>query len=264
MYFTVKKLNSMEFRLRADKVAAVLKVIENDLENGAKLNSIYVRDICHTVLSGIKSLPRYDFFNKELKKLLFSHVSDTETIFIINNIRHLILSEIGRNPAEWDLSTPLDKKKISNRKIFDINVYLDNIRSPFNVGSIFRTAESFCFNSILLSDLTPSPDHKRAKRSSMGTSDIVEWKRASEHELPFPVFALEIGGVDIEDFEFPEKGTVIIGSEELGVSPESMKLAKNSKGVVTIPLNGYKSSINVGVAFAILAYNWSKSINAVK
>jgi TrmH family RNA methyltransferase len=71
------------------------------------------------------------------------------------------------------------------------------------------------------------------------------------------LFALEVGGALIDEFPFPESGTVVLGSEELGVSPEIMKRAESDGGVVSIPLPGPKTSLNVGVAFGILAHCWN-------
>ena len=73
-----------------------------------------------------------------------------------------------------------------------------------------------------------------------------------------PVFALETGGTPINDFIFPQKGIVIIGSEELGISPEALSQA--NYGTVTIPMNGIKASLNVGVAFGILMHAWTQSL----
>ncbi len=255
MYFTLKKLGKMNFRLRCDKISLILKQAEHDISLGNMPDLYYIKNVCESAFPEMdkrscESVKRHidSVFNAETKELLFT----------INNLRHIFLNETGRNPAEWDLSAYPDQTRNRKRKTLDINVYLDNIRSPFNVGSVFRTAESFCFKKIYLSELTPSPNHIRAKRSSMGTSDFVEWERSCVNNLPSPVFALELGGTDIDKFEFPEKGTVIIGSEELGVSPEAVKRAYDEYGIVSVPLNGIKSSINVGVAFGILAYNWVK------
>jgi TrmH family RNA methyltransferase len=260
VYFTVRKLQKMNFRLRADKVALVLKKTEEELKSGGGADTVYLKSICRTVISEMEKA-KADLLEKEAEKISAPHLPPEELLFLLNNIRYIILSEIGRDPAEWDLSTYSDSTECGDRKILDINVYLDNIRSPFNVGSVFRTAESFCFSRVLLSEYTPSPDQKRALRSSMGTSEIVEWDRCEVEKLPSPVFALELGGSSIEDFSFPETGTAVIGSEELGVSPEAMKRAKSEGGIVTIPLFGCKSSVNVGVAFGILAYNWVSCIS---
>ena len=73
-----------------------------------------------------------------------------------------------------------------------------------------------------------------------------------------PIFVLETGGTPLEEFKFPKKGICIIGSEELGVSPEALK--KASYGRVTIPMKGLKASLNVGVAFGILMQKWVESL----
>ena len=249
----------MNFRLRCDKISLILKGAEDEIRKNLHPDVVYIKDICETALSEMEGSSSSAAV-EELEKISSGSLSGNELLFAVNNLRYLFLSEIGRDPAEWDLATYSDKKNPEERKILDINVYLDNIRSPFNVGSVFRTAESFCFKKVFLSEFTPSPDQKRAKRSSMGTSDIVEWGRRNINNLPSPVFALELGGSHVQDFKFPEAGTVIIGSEELGVSPEAINKARNEGGIVTIPLYGCKSSINVGVAFGILAHSWTSFI----
>jgi TrmH family RNA methyltransferase len=97
----------------------------------------------------------------------------------------------------------------------------------------------------------------------MGAFDRLRWDAADLGELERsetgPLFALELGGISMNDFKFPESGTVILGSEELGVSPESIKLAEKDCGVVSIPLPGPKASLNVGVAFGILVRHWVDS-----
>ena len=65
---------------------------------------------------------------------------------------------------------------------------------------------------------------------------------------------METGGTPITEFSFPKEGIVIIGSEELGVSPEALKRA--DYGRVSIPMTGLKASLNVGVAFGILMQAW--------
>jgi TrmH family RNA methyltransferase len=100
----------------------------------------------------------------------------------------------------------------------------------------------------------------------MGCIDIVPWERqnffgASELESPVPpcpVFALETGGVPIEEFSFPRRGLLIAGSEELGVSPRALAAADASLGRVSIPCYGAKASLNVSVAFGIALAAWSR------
>lgn len=139
-------------------------------------------------------------------------------------------------------------------------VYAEDIRSPFNLGSIFRTAEGMGAEKVFISPGCCPPEQSRAVRSGMGCIETMGWTRARLDELPegLPVFALETGGVPINEFSFPKKGICIIGSEELGISPEALKRA--DYGRVTIPMIGLKASLNVGVAFGILMQKWIESL----
>jgi len=183
---------------------------------------------------------------------------------ICNAVRHAILQTIGAGPGDWDLYErhPYVKSVHNPVHVESIQVFLDDLRSPYNVGSIFRTAESFSVERILLTDSCPSPDHPRAKRAAMGCVDIIPWQRAQLSDITKTetLFALEVGGPDIYGFPFPKAGTVILGNEELGISPAAMSLARqNGMGLVSIPTYGTKGSLNVASAFAILLYAWHTS-----
>ena len=188
----------------------------------------------------------------------------------LNTVHHVLLTETGRNQADWDFieeSGALDKSK---RHAFPgMQVYFEDIRSPFNVGSMFRAAESFGVEKIWLSPLCANPRHKRAERSAMGCVDLLPWEqlkfdpfgdKAPEGFVNF--FALETGGIPIADFPFPSKGILIAGSEELGVSPEALAAADASLGRVSIPVHGAKGSLNVSVAFGIVMQAWSSALSA--
>jgi TrmH family RNA methyltransferase len=148
--------------------------------------------------------------------------------------------------------------------LYPIRVYLDGLRSPFNAGSIMRTSLAFGVERMWFSPEGTSPDHRRARRSSMGAADRIPWEIKDLEELSVSqtgtVFALETGGADIGNFRFPSSGTVIIGSEELGVSPPALKRAEGDGGIVSIPLPGPKASLNAGVAFGILLRQWMTSL----
>jgi TrmH family RNA methyltransferase len=188
-----------------------------------------------------------------------------ELLRLCNHARHALLAAIGTFPAEWDLIVP-DPDSMSvggeeaapERRFYPgLMAYAEDIRSPFNIGSIFRTAEAFGAEKLLISPLCVSPAHPRAQRSAMGCVDYLPWEQAPLGSLPedVPVFALETGGTPIQEFDFPEKGIVIVGSEELGISPEG--LARATYGRVSIPMTGIKASLNVGVAFGILMQAWT-------
>ena len=182
----------------------------------------------------------------------------------INNVKHILLAETGREQADWDFTVAggLDPAK---RQIFEgMMVYMEDIRSPFNVGAMFRTAESFGVEKIILSPLCADPRHRRAQRTAMGCTDIIPWERqdlfpaGEPPPLPCPVFALETGGIPLAEFPFPRRGLLIAGSEELGVSPRALAAADASAGRVTIPSYGAKASLNVSVAFGIAVQMWGQ------
>jgi len=198
-----------------------------------------------------------------------THAEESETRRMLNGVYHLLLSETGRTQADWDfINSPgvLDPSK--RRPFAGMQVYLEDIRSPFNVGSMFRAAESFGVEKMWLSPFCADPRHKRAERTAMGCVDVLPWERLSNdpfavsQEKPFTeesIFALETGGTPLEDFSFPKRGVLIAGSEELGVSPNALAAADASLGRVSITTYGAKGSLNVSVAFGIVMNAWASS-----
>ncbi len=198
----------------------------------------------------------------QLKELLASQPFDE--LRTCNIARNALLSIIGTFPAEWDLVIAPHKNSdqtVATRKFFpNVCVYAEDIRSPFNVGSIFRTAEAMGCDKVFISPQCTDPGQSKAIRSGMGCIETMGWERLSLEQLPenLPVFVLETGGTPIQEFEFPKEGIVIIGSEELGVSPEA--LHRGTYGRVSIPMTGLKASLNVGVAFGILMQAWVQAL----
>jgi TrmH family RNA methyltransferase len=191
----------------------------------------------------------------------------------VNTARHIVLSATGRQPADWDL---LDAGGIldgARRRVFPgMEVYLEDIRSPFNVGAMFRAAESFGVEKLWLSPLCADPRHRRALRTAMGCVDILRWEREDLEQVPglrgrnggepLPCFALETGGTDIRNFSFPPRGILIVGSEELGLSSGALDRAGASLGRLSIGTYGVKGSLNVSVAFGIALQRWAEVLAA--
>lgn len=201
----------------------------------------------------------------ELKRLISQDPIDE--LRVCNYARNELLALIGTFPAEWDLiiaphSSPVNEEGIVKEREFfpGIAVYAEDIRSPFNLGSIFRSAEAMGAEKVYISPFCTDPEQSRAIRSGMGCIETLGYTRCSLNELPkeLPIFALETGGTDINEFKFPKEGICIIGSEELGVSPEALNIA--TYGRVSIPMKGLKASLNVGVAFGILMQKWIESL----
>ena len=252
--FTLKKLKSLPIKTRFRKLVLILQNAEIMLNQEKEINEVYIESI----LKGLE-----DDFPEELRRNIQQYRQKLETGYplkrFLNTVRQSLLTFLGSEPAEWDFILPaqggLDKKK---RIILPEKVYLEDVRSPFNVGSIFRTAESFGVSHIYVSENTPLPNHKRARKTARGCTEVIPWSIASLSDIGSEqgIFALECGGTPINSFQFPHKGIVLIGSEELGLSPEALTLARKGCGCVSIPLSGAKQSLNVSVAFGILMYMW--------
>ncbi|MDR0496678.1 MAG: TrmH family RNA methyltransferase [Treponema sp.] len=199
--------------------------------------------------------------------------NDGEIRRVLNSVYHILLAETGRIQADWDFIEPSGALDSSRRRPFPgMQVYLEDIRSPFNVGSMFRAAASFGVEKLWLSPLCADPRHKRAERTAGGCVDVLPWQRllydpfaepVERKDMTFsegPFFALETGGTPLEDFHFPPRGILIAGSEELGVSPRVLAAADASLGRITIPTRGAKGSLNVSVAFGIVMQAWAAQL----
>lgn len=283
-----QKLFQLSGGQKRRKLALCFGALERDIigiaEKGAEysFNSMpreqYVKELIKILLQDPK-LSKDGF--AELTALLNEKPFDEHRA--CNCARNHLLAIIGTFPAEWDLiiaphKNPLSiqnqqndkhdaisqnsiESQIQARNFFKgICAYAEDIRSPFNLGSIFRTAEGLGAEKLYLSPFCCDPNHPRAIRSGMGCIETLNWERKSLDDLPSdkPVFVLETGGTPIDEFVFPKEGICIIGSEELGASPEALK--KATYGCVTIPMTGIKASLNVGVAFGILMQKWIESI----
>ncbi len=250
------------------KLALTFGALERDIAGIAEKGTEY----------SFKQMPRAEYVKKiteillkdpklsEAARLEITQVLQTkpfDELRVCNCARNHLLALIGTFPAEWDLviaphSAPTDENGVVIKRDFypGVCVYAEDIRSPFNMGSIFRTAEGMGAEKVFISPFCVDPEQPRAIRSGMGCIETMGYTRCSLDELPqdLPIFTLETGGTPIDEFDFPQQGICIIGSEELGVSPQALQ--KATYGRVTIPMKGLKASLNVGVAFGILMQKW--------
>jgi TrmH family RNA methyltransferase len=177
----------------------------------------------------------------------------------IHQLRAILLSVLGESLEDWDFAySPLDRQM---RQTIGVSLFLEDLRSPFNLGSLFRTAEAFGLEEMVLSPFCVDPQQPRAQRSSMGTTELMPWRRGSLEDLgDRPLVALELGGKALGDFIFPNTGVLALGSEELGLSSAVKDRARGSGGLVSIPLYGAKRSLNVAVAAGIALQAWSQQL----
>ena len=261
---TIKKLKTLKEGTLRRKTAVLLQSFEVLLLRGEAADPVYLSELAAVIAGAFKDagsvVRRAEALSTRLPEVQGGLLRE------INGLRHEILKVLGTEPADWDISSscsPVIPSEAPGTRAAEI--YLDDIRSPFNIGSIFRTAEAFGAGRIILSPDCPSPFHPRAQRSSMGCTELVDWEIVPKEDFfniakrdGRPVFALELGGTPVSGFSFPVNGIAVIGSEELGISPEARTAASAGAGLVSIPVYGRKGSINVSVAFGIMMQRWSE------
>lgn len=148
-------------------------------------------------------------------------------------------------------------------------VVMDNVRSMYNVGSIFRTCDGFAVEKLLLCGITACPPHKEIAKTALGATESVDWKHYDStveavHQLKadgYTVYAVEQvdTSIALQDF-VPESGqkiAIVLGNEVFGVDDEVLPLCD---GALEIPQVGTKHSFNVSVAGAITIWEIFKKI----
>ena len=244
---TVKKLLTLKERTRLRKISMILHEAAVDLRNGNPVDLEYINEVLP--VAGFEALDALE-------------LSAADTLaFRLEDVSQALLSKLGAEPSDWDFKTADGSLDPSRRVVQDKVLVLDRIRSPYNVGAIFRSAEAFGISRIILVEGTASPEHVRALRTSRGTTTVVPWTFMPESEVvsflhgydPACVIALELGGTSINEFAFPSRGVAVLGSEEFGISPEVLSCCGSR---VTIPMGGSKGSLNVSVAAGILLQRW--------
>lgn len=145
-----------------------------------------------------------------------------------------------------------------------IEVLLDNIRSIYNVGAFFRTADAAGIRHIHLCGLTPTPAHKRLAKTALGAQDAVSWTHhrngltaaRSLKDKGMRIWALE-GGPDsvplpeVLSYIAGKPIALVIGNEISGVDPGILAMCEK---IIHIPMSGVKTALNAAVAFGIAVY----------
>lgn len=137
---------------------------------------------------------------------------------------------------------------------------LDNVRSAFNVGSIFRSADGAGMSHLYLCGVTPTPEHRHLAKTALGAESKISHSHnknsidtAQTLHTNNTLWALETNGdaISIFDVETPPLPLVlVVGSEVAGVDPDLLALCARC---VSIPMVGRKRSLNVATAFGIAA-----------
>ena len=168
-------------------------------------------------------------------------------------MRKLSMKELARKSV--------DEFKQSDK--FPIIVVLENIRSAYNVGSVFRTSDAFLIEAIYIIGYSAKPPHKEIKKTALGAEETVTWKyfkTAAEaiEELKirkYRVYAVEQAEESYKlhsaNFRQNEKIAVIFGNEIAGVEQTTIHLCD---GCIEIPQLGMKHSLNIATAAGIVLW----------
>lgn len=162
-----------------------------------------------------------------------------------------------------------EKAKVKRSEIY---IILDNVLDTYNIGSIFRLADAVAAKKVYLCGGTETPPNHRIKKSSINTTEIVDWEYAESavsviENLKLKTENLQViaieqtnNSIPYNQFDYTFPIALVVGHESFGVSKEVLELCD---GVVELPMYGVNKSLNVVVSLGIVVYNmiltWSKS-----
>jgi 23S rRNA (guanosine2251-2'-O)-methyltransferase len=179
-------------------------------------------------------------------------------------MRKLSMAELGRKSVE--------EFKRSDK--LPVIVVLENIRSAYNVGSVFRTSDAFLIEAIYIIGYSAKPPHKEVKKTALGAEETVTWKyfkttAEAIEELKkdgYKVFAVEqaVNSNPLQRMDFKEDGklAVVFGNEVTGVEQSTILLCD---GCIEIPQLGMKHSLNIATAAGVVLWELIRSkLNEIK
>jgi tRNA G18 (ribose-2'-O)-methylase SpoU len=146
---------------------------------------------------------------------------------------------------------------------WQVEALLDNIRSAWNVGSIFRTSDGTGVKKLYLCGITPTPENSKVGKTALGAETNIAWEKSNNGVLlarelkskGYILWALEDLTEAVPLFQMEVYSEVppillILGNEVCGVDPGIIEICHK---VVSIPMLGKKQSYNVAIAFGIAA-----------
>ncbi len=158
--------------------------------------------------------------------------------------------------------------ELSERKRFPVSVVLENIRSLYNVGAVFRTCDGAFIEKIYICGYTGYPPRKEIDKTALGSTESVPWERVpNTYEVLYTLRSKGYQIVSLEqcrssvpydraEYRFPL--CLVLGNEVGGVSDG---IVAASDLAVDIPMYGLKQSLNVSVAAGIVIYQTVRSFS---
>ena len=164
------------------------------------------------------------------------------------------------DPEELTAARPSDDVLRSEARL-PVAAVLENIRSLWNVGSMFRTADATRLDSLHLCGYTPHPPRPEIDKTALGATEFVPWRYWTKapdacHWLRahgFRVLALELTtrSAPLDTIPIDRPLAFVVGNEVTGISDETLS---HCDGAIDLPMAGRKESLNVAVAFGVCAY----------
>lgn len=199
--------------------------------------------------------------DKAIHVRLIDHLEELKTI---------IAAKLEINFSEDYAQTRHDRDPDQIKKL-PFRVVLSNIRSAFNVGSIFRTADHLGVEMIYCHGFTPTAENIKIQKTSMGAHEFQPWQKmyAIKQDIGqlkkdgFSILALETtkNAKAIHELTGLEKCVLLLGNECFGLEETTLALADE---ILKIPQMGIKNSLNVSSAFAIACYQIGQSLRHIK
>lgn len=177
----------------------------------------------------------------------------------MSSTKKLKLEELGR----------IDVETFKQTEKIPLVVVLDNVRSMHNVGAVFRTADAFIVEKIILCGITPQPPHREIHKAALGATESVDWiyeKNISEALQNLKNENYKIIGIEqtstseiMTDYAInkEEKYALVLGNEVEGLSDETLPLYDT---FLEIPQLGTKHSLNVSVCGGIVMWEFFKNL----
>lgn len=164
----------------------------------------------------------------------------------------------------WDLDR-VDVETFKNQQKINLVILLDNVRSLNNIGSIFRTADGFSLERIILCGISSPPPSPEIHKTALGAEDSVDWEYCQNtakaiktlKDNGYTVCCLEQvnGSTSLEKFQVEpdRKYVIVVGHEVDGVSQDAVDLCDCC---IEIPQHGTKHSLNVSISAALAMWHF--------
>jgi tRNA G18 (ribose-2'-O)-methylase SpoU len=232
--FSKEKFMTLSLESRHKKASAAIKLLYDNLLQGS---------IDPKILAYYKALESY--LDWPAVELTFQSLSDRfhkhASLALLDFKEHNLLAQITKYDSP------------SQNPFLPVDIYLDNIRSAHNVGSIIRTTEALRLGSVFFSKQMVTTSCKKLQDTAMGTLDKVTIEILEDlQQLKSPRIAIETSqdAFCLHEFVFPKSFSLMFGNEEYGLSQQALQMADY---IVKIPLHGFKNSLNVACAFSMIA-----------